>query len=70
MDIALSLLVFTVFALVLGAFMLHRRGHYGRQMWLMLALAIVLSANVAILAVPNPKGESVAQVATKKKAPE
>lgn len=69
MDIALSLLVLAIAALVLGAIALFRRGGYRRQAVLMLALAGVMAVNVAILVVPTPDGETLAGAA-KEKAPE
>ncbi|TCM21867.1 hypothetical protein EDF56_101543 [Novosphingobium sp. PhB165] len=69
MDIALSLLVLTIVALVLGAFALFRRGGYRKQAVLMLVLAGVMVANVAILVVPTSGGETLAGAA-KEKAPE
>lgn len=69
MDIALSLLVLAIAALVLGAIALFRRGGYRRQAVLMLVLAAVMAVNVAILVVPTGRGETVA-AAAKEKAPE
>ncbi|QSR18774.1 hypothetical protein [Novosphingobium sp. KA1] len=69
MDIALSLLVLVIAALVLGATALFRRGGYRRQAVLMLVLAAVMAVNVAILVVPTGRGETVA-AAAKEKAPE
>lgn len=69
MDIALSLLVLAIAALVLGAIALFRRGGYRRQAVLMLVLAAVMAVNVAILVVPTGRGETVA-AAVKEKAPE
>ncbi|QDK32317.1 hypothetical protein [Sphingomonas sp. IC081] len=69
MDIALSLLVLAIAALVLGATALFRRGGYRRQAVLMLVLAAVMAVNVAILVVPTGRGETVA-AAAKEKAPE
>ncbi|MFC0686056.1 hypothetical protein [Novosphingobium clariflavum] len=69
MDIALSLLVLAIAALVLGATALFRRGGYRKQAVLMLVLAAVMAVNVAILVVPTGSGETVA-AAAKEKAPE
>lgn len=69
MDIALSLLVLAIAALVLGAIALFRRGGYRKQAVLMLVLAGVMAVNVAIMVVPTPGGGTLAQAA-KEKAPE
>jgi len=47
MDIALSLVVLTIIALVIGATFLVRRGNR-QQAVLMLVLAAVMAANVAL----------------------
>ncbi|MGF7152910.1 hypothetical protein [Novosphingobium gossypii] len=59
MDIALSLLVLTVIALVLGAVALMRRGGYRKQVVLMLVLAGVMIANIAIWTLPDREGRSL-----------
>ncbi len=56
---ALSLMVLAIIALVGGALYLLRRGQARRQAVLMLILALVLGANVAIVAVPGEGGQSV-----------
>lgn len=58
MDIALSLLVLTAIALVLGAGFLFRRGNR-KQAILMLALAAIMAINVAIWTVPDDAGRSL-----------
>ncbi len=58
--VALSLLVLTTFALVLGAYWLSRRGGKPKQVLLMLVLAVVLAVNVAIWAMPTTGGQSLA----------
>jgi hypothetical protein len=62
---ALSLLVLTVIALVLGAAWLSRRGGSRKQVLLMLVLAAVLAANVAIWTLPGSGGESLAERAAR-----
>lgn len=69
MDIALSLLVFTIVALLLGAFALHRREGHRKQAVLMVVLAAVMAVNVAIWTFPAPGGRTLADAA-KEKAPE
>jgi hypothetical protein len=63
MDTALSLLVLTVAAMVLGAAWLWRRGGSRKQIVLMLVLAAVLASNVAIWTLPVPRGESLVREA-------
>jgi hypothetical protein len=70
MDIAISLLVLTAIALVLGAVALFRRGGYRRQAVLMLVLAAIMAANVVIWTVPTREGDSLISQAQKEKAPE
>lgn len=70
MDIALSLLVLTVIALILGAIALYRRGGYRRQAGLMLVLAGVMIVNIVIWTLPNREGKSLSSEAKKEQAPE
>lgn len=60
MATALSLMVLTAVALVGGAVFLWRRKGARRQAILMLVLAAVMGANVAILAVPDRAGRTLA----------
>lgn len=62
MATILSLLVLAIIALIAGAAFLWRRGGARRQVVLMLVLAAVMAANVAILAIPNPSGETLLDV--------
>jgi len=55
MEIALSLVVLTIIALVLGAVFLLRRGGYRKQALLMLVLAAIMAGNVAIWSMPVPE---------------
>lgn len=55
-DTVLSILVLSAFALLLGAFVLWRRGGPKRQVTLMVILALVALANVAIWIVPDERG--------------
>ena len=59
-ETVLSLMVLTALALAGGGLWLWRKQRAGRQALLMLALAAVLSANVALWAVPNDSGETLA----------
>ncbi|MEJ2408416.1 MAG: hypothetical protein P8Y48_03510 [Novosphingobium sp.] len=70
MDIALSLLVLTSVALVLGAAVLFRREGYRKQAVLMLVLAAVMGINIAILTLPAPDGKSLSGEVKKEQAPE
>jgi len=54
MDLILSLVTLTALALVAGAIYLWRRNGAGRQVWLMLLLAVVMIANVLVWALPAP----------------
>jgi hypothetical protein len=63
MDTALSLLVLTAAALVLGAAWLWHRGGARKQVVLMLVLAAVLAANVAIWTLPVPGGKTLVREA-------
>jgi len=54
MDLILSLVTLTAVALVAGAIVLWRRHGAGRQVWLMLLLALVMIANVLVWALPGP----------------
>jgi hypothetical protein len=56
MDTILSVLVLTAVAMVGGAIYQWRRFGFRRQVWLMLVLALVMVANVLILAVPDKDG--------------
>ena len=59
MEIALSLVVLTTIALVLGSIALFRRGGHQKQAWLMLLLAAIMAGNVAIWAMPDRDGQSM-----------
>jgi len=65
MASALSLLVLTAFALVVGAFWLRRRGGSRKQVVLMLILAAVMAVNIVIWTLPSSGGETLAGEATK-----
>ena len=70
MNIALSLLVLTAIALVLGGIVLFRREGYRKQAVLMLVLAAVMAINIVIWTVPTPDGKSLSGEAQKEQAPE
>lgn len=65
MDIALSLLVLTAAALIIGAIVLLRRGGHRRQALLMLGLAAVMIGNVVISTLPTRDGRTVSAEAGK-----
>lgn len=56
MDTILSIVVLVALALLAAAFVLHRRGVRGRQVWLMVLLAVVMIINVLIWTVPDAGG--------------
>ena len=58
MDIVLSIAMLATLALIAGAFFLWRRGGSGKQVVLMLIMALVLLLNVAIWTVPDSSGEA------------
>jgi MFS-type transporter involved in bile tolerance (Atg22 family) len=70
MNIALSLLVLTAIALMLGAIALFRRGGYRKQAVLMVVLAAVMVMNIFIWTVPTPGSRSLSEAAQKEQAPE
>lgn len=57
----LSILMLACIAMLLGALALWRLRGGGRQVWLMLALAVVLAINVAIWVVPSTDGTAPVQ---------
>ncbi len=57
-DTVLSILVLAAIALLLGAFVLWRRGGAKRQVILMVILALVAIGNVAIWIVPDGTGNA------------
>jgi uncharacterized membrane protein len=65
MNIALSLVVLTAIALVLGAIVLLRRGGQRKQALLMLVLAAVMIGNVVIATLPMTDGQSPSGAAGK-----
>jgi len=58
MDAILSVLVLTAIALIAGAIWQWRRGGASKQVWLMFVLAVVMIANVLILAIPYSSGKA------------
>jgi drug/metabolite transporter superfamily protein YnfA len=58
MELALSLMVLAAIALVIGAFVLWRKGGSNKQIGLMLLLALIMAANVAIWTLPDSSGEA------------
>ena len=60
LDLALSLMILTLIALLIGAVYLFRKGgaKNRQQALLMIALAMVIAVNVAIWTVPDEKGSS------------
>ncbi len=58
LDAALSLMMLTIIALVLGALYLLRRGGMQKQALLMLFLALVLGVNIGIWTLPDGNGKA------------
>lgn len=61
LNAVLSLLVLAAIALLLGAFLLWRKGAPLKQVALMVVLVIVIVANVLIWTVPDADGVAPAQ---------
>lgn len=57
----LSIAMLGGFALLWGAWKLWKREGLGQKVWLMIAAALVLFANVAIWTVPDDQGQSLAE---------
>jgi sulfite exporter TauE/SafE len=59
LNLALSLATFAAFLLLFGAWKLWRRDGATQKMWLMIAAALVIFANIAIWVVPDREGRSL-----------
>lgn len=59
-NFVLSIGMLAGFALLCGAWRLWRRDGTGQKVWLMIAAALVIFANVAIWTVPDKQGKSLA----------
>jgi hypothetical protein len=57
----LSIAMIAGFALLWGAWRLWKRDGLGQKIWLMIAAALVLFANIAIWTVPDEQGRSLAE---------
>jgi hypothetical protein len=57
----LSLAMIAAFALLWGAWRLWKREGLGQKVWLMVATALVIFANIAIWTVPDQKGQTLAE---------
>lgn len=60
LNFILSIATFAAFLLLFGAWKLWRRDGAVQKMWLMIAAALVIFANIAIWVVPDKKGQSLA----------
>jgi len=60
LNFILSIATFSAFLLLFGAWKLWRRDGAVQKMWLMIAAALVIFANIAIWVVPDPQGQSLA----------
>ncbi len=65
LNTALSLMMLTIIALVLGAIYLLRRGGMTKQALLMLFLAMVLGINIGIWTLPDGSGKAPVDQAAK-----
>ena len=59
LNAVLSLAMIAAFLLLFGAWKRWRREGLSQQMWLMVAAALVIFANIAIWVVPDEKGNSL-----------
>ena len=57
----LSLAMIAGFALLWGAWRIHKRNGPRQQMWLMVAAALIMFVNVGIWTVPNKQGQTLAE---------
>lgn len=58
-NLLLSVALFAGILLLFGAWKRWRRDGAGQQMWLMIAAALVIFANIAIWVVPDGQGKSL-----------
>jgi hypothetical protein len=63
-NLVLSIATFAAILLLFGAWKLWRRDGTTQKMWLMIAAALVIFANIAIWAVPDKQGKSLATQAS------
>ncbi|MCB5424873.1 hypothetical protein H0274_06375 [Altererythrobacter sp. CC-YST694] len=63
MDMVLSILVLAAIGLLIGAFVLWRKGGQTKQIVLMVVLAAVMAVNVMIWTLPDESGEAPVQKA-------
>ena len=59
-NLILSIATFAAVLLLVGAWKRWRRDGASLQMWLMIAAALVILANIAIWKVPDQQGKSLA----------
>ena len=59
LNAILSIAMIAAFVLLFGAWKRWQRDGAGQQMWLMIAAALVIFANVAIWIVPDKQGKSL-----------
>jgi EamA domain-containing membrane protein RarD len=63
-NFILSIATFAAVLLLFGAWKRWRQEGTGKQMWLMMAAAVVILANIAIWVVPDQQGKSLVTEAT------
>jgi hypothetical protein len=61
LNFVLSVGMLAGFALIWGAWRMWQRDGLGQKVWLMIAAAFVIFANIAIWTVPDKAGNSLAQ---------
>ena len=59
LNFMLSVAVFAACLLLVGAWKRWRSGGASQQMWLMIAAALVIFANIAIWVIPDKQGKSL-----------
>jgi Ca2+/H+ antiporter len=56
----LSIAMIAGFALLWGAWRLYRQTGIGQKVWLMVAAALIIFANIAIWTIPDERGRTLA----------
>lgn len=64
LNAILSIAMIAAFLLLFGAWKRWRRDGPGQQMWLMVAAALIIFANIAIWVVPDKQGKSLVSEAS------
>ena len=64
LNAILSIAMIAAFLLLVGAWKRWRRDGASQQMWLMVAAALIIFANIAIWVVPDKQGKSLVSEAS------